>query len=164
MFPGDFVLVHQAAVFVDGELVTENVIDLFDVFGAQLVLVFTFGVFPVGVNEQYFIALMVGLALIDHQHAGRDAGDVEQTGRQADDGFDAVVVDQQFADELFLATAEQHAVGHDGGHVAVRLEAGDHVLHEHQVGFLAGFRAELAEPAGELHAGAAVVLRERRVG
>ncbi len=110
------------------------------------------------------VAQCIGLALVHHQHAGGDAGAVEQARRQADDGLDDVVVDQVFADEFFLAAAEQHAVGHDGRHVAVGLEAGDHVLHEHEVGLLAGFRAEFAEAAGELHGGAAVVLRERRVG
>ena len=53
---------------------------------------------------------------------------------------------------------------HDRGHVAIRLEAGQHVLDEHQVSFFAGLGAPFAKARGELHAGAAVVLRERRIG
>ena len=49
-----------------------------------------------------------------------------------------IVLDEQLADELFLAAAKEHAVRHDRRHVAVRLEAGQHVLDEHQVGLLAG--------------------------
>ncbi len=47
--------------------------------------------------------------------------------------------------------------------MAVGLKASAHVLNKHEVGLLAGFRAELTEAAGEGHTGAAVVLRERRV-
>ena len=41
--------------------------------------------------------------------------------------------------------AEEHAVGHDGGHLAVGLEHRQHVLDEHQVGLL----ALLGHPAGK---------------
>ena len=109
-------------------------------------------------------AQRVGLVLVHHEHAGGNAGAVEEAGRQADDGLDHVVIDENLADQLFLAAAEQHAVGHDRRHVAVGLEAGQHVLDEHEVGLLAGLGAPFAEAAGELHVGAAVVLRERRIG
>ena len=105
----------------------------------------------------------VGLALVADQHAGGDARAVEEAGRQADDGLDAVVIDQELADELFLATPEKDPVRHDRRQPAVGLEAGEHVLHKHEVCLLAGLWAPLAEATGELHAGAAVVLRERRV-
>ena len=72
-----------------------------------------------------------------HQDAGRDAGAVEQVRRQADDGLDEVVVEELLADLLLRAAAEQHAVGHDGGHHAAGLADGEHVLGEHQVGLLA---------------------------
>ena len=49
----------------------------------------------------------VGLALVADQHAGGDARAVEEAGWLADDGLDAVVIDKEFADELFLATTEQ---------------------------------------------------------
>jgi hypothetical protein len=45
------------------------------------------------------------------------------TGRQTDDGLDYVVLDEELADQLFLATPAQHAVWHDRGHVPIRLEA-----------------------------------------
>ena len=70
---------------------------------------------------------------------------------------------KKLADELFLATTEQDTVRHDCRHPAVGLEAGEHVLHEHEVRLLARLRTPLAETTGELHACAAVVLRERRV-
>ncbi len=103
-------------------------------------------------------AQFIGFVLVHDQNASRDAGAVEEAGRQADDGFDHVVIDEDFADELFLAAPEEHAVRHDGGHVTVGLEAGQHVLDEHEVGLLAGLRAPFTEAGGELHIGAAVVL------
>ena len=86
-----------------------------------------------------------GLFLLHDEDAGGDAGAVEQAGRQADDGLDDVVLDEELADQLFLAAAEEHAVRHDRRHVAVGLEAGQHVLDEHQVGLLAGLGAPVAE-------------------
>jgi hypothetical protein len=44
------------------------------------------------------------------------------------------------------------------------LEAGQHVLDEHEVGLLASLGAPLTEAVLELHSGAAVVLGERRIG
>ena len=145
-------------------LVGEDEIDLLDVLGAKPVLVLALCVFAIGVDEEDLVLECVGLALVADQHAGGDARAVEEAGRQADDGLYAVVVDEELADELFLATTEQDPVRHDRRHPAVGLEAGEHVLHEHEVRLLAGLRAPLAEAAGELHAGAVVVLRKRRVG
>ena len=142
----------------------EHEVNFFDVLRAQFVLILPLGIFPVGIDEQHLGAQIVGLVLVTDKHAGRDAGPVEKTLGQTDDGLNHVVVYQQFPNQLFLASAKKHAVGHDGGHVTVALEAGQHVLDKHQVGLFAGFRAPLAETVGELHAGAAVVLRERRVG
>ena len=106
----------------------------------------------------------VRLVLVRHDDAGGNAGAVEEAGRQADDGLDHVVIDEDLADQLFLAAPEKHAVGHDGGHVTVRLEARQHVLDEHEVSFFPGFGAPFTEARGELQVGAAVVLRERRIG
>ena len=160
----DLGLVHQPAVLRDLALVREDEVDLLDVLRAEPVLVLALPVLAVRVDEQHLAAQRVGLALVAYQHAGGDAGAVEQAGRQADDRLDHVVLDQQLADEPLLAPAEQHAVGHDGGHVAVGLQARQHVLDEHEVGLLAGLRAPFAEAVGEAHVGAAVVLRERGVG
>ena len=139
-------------------------VDFFDVLRTQFVLVFSFGILAVGVDEEHLVAQSVEFVLVADEHAGRDAGPVKKTLGQTDDGLNHVVVYQQFPNQLFLAPTKQHAVGHDGGHVAVALEAGQHVLDKHQVGLFAGFRAPLAETVGELHTGAAVVLREWRVG
>ena len=161
---GNLRFVHQPAVFGNLAFVGEHEVDFLDVLRAQPVLILPFGILPVGVNEQHLVAQIVGLVLVADEHAGRDAGPVKKTLGQTDDGLNHVVVYQQFPNQLLLAPAKEHAVGHDGGHVAVALEAGQHVLDEHQVGLFAGFRAPLAEAVGELHIGAAVVLRERRVG
>ena len=65
---------------------------------------------------------------------------------------------------LLLAAAEQHAVGHDGGHLAVGLEHGQHVLDEHQVGLLALLRHPDGEAAGIFDVLLDVVLGEGRIG
>ena len=160
----DLRLVHETAVFRQLALLGEDEVDLLNVLGAELVLVLAFGVFAVGIDEEHLAAQGVGLVLVHHEDAGGNARAVEEAGRQADDGLDHVVLDEDFADELFLAAPEQHAVGHDRGHVAVRLEAGQHVLDEHEVGLLPGLRAPFAEAGGKLQVGAAVVLREGRIG
>ena len=102
--------------------------------------------------------------LVDDQHAGRDAGAVEQVARQTDDRFEDAVLDEPLTAGFFLAAPEEDAVRHDHGQLAVALERGDHVLNEHQVGLLAALRHEVREPLLELHALGAVVLREGRIG
>ncbi len=52
----DFGLVDQAAVLGYLPFVGKDEIDFLDVFGAQFVLGFAFGVFAVGVDEQHLIA------------------------------------------------------------------------------------------------------------
>ena len=122
-------------------LVGKNVVDLFNVLGPQLVLVLPLGKLPVGIDEENLVPQDIRFALVDHQHAGRNAGAVEEPRRQTDDRLDDVVIDEQLTDQLFLAAPEQDAVGHDGRHMTVGLEAGDHVLYEHQVGLLTALRA-----------------------
>ena len=55
----------------------------------------------------------VGVLLVNHHDAGRDAGAVEEVGRQADDALDQTALDQVFADAGFLVAPEQHTVGQD---------------------------------------------------
>ena len=143
---------HEARVLGQFALVGKDEIDLLDVLGAKPVLVLALCVFAIGVDEEDLVLECVGLALVADQHAGGDARAVEEAGRQADDGLDAVVIYEELADELFLTTTEQDPVRHDRRHPAVGLEAGEHVLHEHEVRLLAGLRAPLAEATGELHA------------
>ena len=63
-----------------------------------------------------------------------------------------------------LATAEEDSVRHDGRHLPVGLQHGEHVLHEHQVGFLALLRHPHREAARILDLLLDVVLAERRIG
>ena len=150
--------------FGNWRLLREDEVDLLDVLGTELVLILALGEFAVRVDEEHFAPQLVGLVLVDHDDAGGNAGAIEETRRQADDRLDHVVLDEQLANELFLAAAKEHAVGHDRRHVPVWLQAGQHVLDEHEVGLLACFRAPFAEAGRELQRGAAVVLRERRIG
>jgi len=109
---------NEAAVLGQFALVSEDVGDLLDVLGAELILILALGKFAVGVDEEDFVAQFIGLVLVHDQNTSRDAGAVEESGRQADDGLDHVVVDEDFADEFLFAAAEEDAVRHDGGHVA----------------------------------------------
>src|ERR1700751_5249742 len=88
---------------------------------------------------------------------------VEESRRKTNDGLDHVVIDQEFADKLFLATSEKHAMRHDGGHVAVRLEAGQHVLNEHEVGLFPRFGTPFTEAGCKLQRRATVILGKGRV-
>src|SRR5450631_466186 len=142
----------------------EDEVDLLNVLGAELVLVLALGVFAVGVDEEQLATQGVGLALVRHDDASGNTGAIEESGRQADDGLDHVVIDEDFADEFFLAASEQHAMRHDGGHVAVRLEARKHVLDKHEVSLFPGLWAPFTEAGGELQSGAAVILGEGGIG
>ena len=110
------------------------------------------------------VVALGGACLVHHQDAGRDAGAVEQAGGQADDRLEPAVLDEVAARLALLAAAEQHAVGHDGGHPAVGLEHRQHVLDEHQVGLLALLRHPDGEAAGVLDVLLDVVLAEGRIG
>ena len=154
----DLRFVHEAAVFRQLAFLSENEVDLFNVLGTELVLVLAFSVFVVGIDKEHLAAQGVGLVFVCDDDTGGDARAVKEAGRQAHDGLDHVVIDEKLADEFFLATPKQHTMGHDGGHVAVWLKAGQHVLDKHEVGLLSGLRAPFAEAGGELQRGAAVIL------
>ncbi len=145
VFFRDLLLADEAAVFRQRDFVGEDVVDFLDVLGAEFVLVLALGEFAVGIDEENLVAQGVRLVFVEDDDAGGNAGAVEQAGRQADDGLDHVVIDQQLADELFLAATEEDAVRHDGGTEPVRLEAGEDVLDEHEVRLFPGLRAPLAE-------------------
>ena len=164
VFFDDFGRIDQTAVFGKFPLMGENGVYLLDIFRAKFILILAFGEFPVGVDEEYLVAQMIGLVFVAHQHAGRDAGTIKQALRQADNGLDHVIIYEDFPDQFFLTTPKQHPMGHDGRHVTIPLKAGQHVLHEHEVGFFTGFGTPFPEAMGKLNAGAAVVLRKRRIG
>ena len=78
----------------------------------------------------------MGVAFVDDQDAGGDAGAVEQVGGQADDGLEVPAFDEVLADGGFGVAAEEHAVGEDAGADAGGLEAADDVQ---EVGVVALF-------------------------
>jgi len=151
VFSRDLVLVDEAAVFGELKLPGKDEIYLLYVFRPELVLCLSLGVLAVGIDEQHLILQAVGLVLVADQHACWDAGPVKQARRQAYDRLYHVVIDEEFADELFLASPEEYAVGHDRCHMAASLEAGQHMLHEHQIRLLACLGAPFPEAAGEFH-------------
>lgn len=83
---------------VDGAEFVEGGDDLLDVFGQQVILCTAFEELAVGIDEQHFALALGGLAadtigavlhpLAKHQNAGRNAGAIEQVGRDANDGFE----------------------------------------------------------------------------
>src|SRR3546814_3612108 len=83
--------------------------DALDVLVAQLVLPLSLRevLRAASVDEQHIVRL---LALLEHQDADRDAGGIEQVGRQANHGVYVAVLEQLGADVRFLAAAEQHTV------------------------------------------------------
>ena len=91
----DLGLRHESRVLEQFTLVSENKIDLLNVLRAKPVLVLALRVFAIGVDEEYPILEFVGLALVADQHTGGDARTVEEARWQADDGLDAVVVDEE---------------------------------------------------------------------
>ena len=171
VFGGDFFDRHAAGVGRHirpalGEAAVD-VDDLGEVLRAQEVLRLAFTVFAVGIDKNDVRAALAfehRVLLVHHQHAGGDAGAVEQSGGQADDGFEPAAFDEVLARFFLLAAAEQHAVRHDGGHLAVGLEHGQHVLHEHEVGLLALFGHPHGEAAGVFDVLLDVVLAEGRIG
>ena len=137
--------------------------DARDVLGAEEVLRLALAVVAVGVDEDDVLALG-GACLVHDQDAGRDAGAVEEAGGQADDRLEPAALDEVAARLALVAAAEEHAVGHDGGHLAVGLEHGQHVLDEHEVGLLALLGHPDGEAAGVLDVLLDVVLAEGRIG
>ena len=78
---------HHARVAVDLGLLVEDVDDLVDVLAAQAVLVAVLDEALGGVDHEHAGA-PGGVLLVEDDDAGRDAGAVEEVGRQADDAFD----------------------------------------------------------------------------
>ncbi|OIQ71559.1 hypothetical protein GALL_468230 [mine drainage metagenome] len=149
-----FSALGEAAVDVD---------DFGNVFRSQKILCLAFAVFAVCIDE-HDVPASSSVLLVHHQHASRDAGAVEQPGRQANDGFKPAAFDEVLASFFFFATAKQHAMRHDGRHFAICLEYGQHVLHEHQVGLLAFLRHPDGKASGVFDVFLDVVLAEGWVG
>lgn len=123
--------------------------------------------FPVGVDEQDTVILTCRQTVRapQHQDAGRDSSAIEDIRPHSDDRLQAAVLDDLLSDLLLLASPEEHAVWHDRGCSAVRLEHSQDVLDEHQVGFLARLGGpSIGHALRVSHAPALVVLGEGRVG
>ena len=105
--------------------------DLGDVLVGQLVLPLALDEVLCRVDEQHVIRL---LALLRHQDAHRNAGGIEQVGRQADHRVDVPVLQQLGADALFRPAPEQHPVRQDDGHHPFVLQEVKAVQQEGKVG------------------------------
>jgi hypothetical protein len=105
-----------------------------------------------GVGDQHLAPARGRLLLAQHQDARGQTGAVEQVGRQADDRFDEVELEQLLADAALGAFAEQRALRQHDGHAAGAVGHGlDHVLHPGEVAArLEGGRPAKLRPKGSL--------------
>lgn len=118
--------------------------DAADIGGAEAVLLAVLDVFPGGVHEEH----VRGVPFLPEDHDdGGDARAEEDIRREADDGFDVVILDEVPPDLPLPFTvgiaAEEHAVRQDDGHDAVGLEVVQ-VVQEEGVVRLAGRREAVA--------------------
>lgn len=95
----------------------------------------------------------------DDPHTRRDARALKPVARQTEDRFQDSILDEPLTAGFCFAAQNEDALRHDRGPLAVALEGGDPV-----VGLLRALRHEVPEPILELHALAAVVLRESGMG
>lgn len=152
----------QARISFDLTTVLEYVGNLFDVFGPQAVLVLSFGVFRIGVNEKHLVFHVVRFLLVDYENAGRYAGSVKKPAWQSDNGFQYVGTYEMFAVRLFWSGAEQYSVRKYAGKFSILFETRDHMLEEHKVGF-AFFGHFDREAFFEFQISVFVILRKWRV-
>src|SRR5205823_14114725 len=94
--------------------------DFFNVIGAEVVLRASWLKLAVGIDKQNRPNALRRFLLLRTRDddASRDSRVVEELRRQADDGFDVIVINKLATNLAFLATAKQDAVRHDGGHTA----------------------------------------------
>ena len=163
---GQLGVAHAARKAVEVLETLEGVDDFFEVLGLQIVLRAARAELGVGVDEEDLSPPLGGLRApgSQDQNAGRNSSSIKEIGRQPDDRLQQVVLDKTLADLPLGPAAKQHAVRHNRADHAPLAQHGDHVLHEHEVGLLAGLGTPaVGEALGEGHAFGAVVLRERRV-
>ena len=158
---------HHARVFLDFRALVEDVHDLVDVLGAQAVLGAVLHKSAAGVDHEDAFPRL-GMLLVDHDDAGRDARAVEQVGRQADDALDVALAHQGATDVCFRVPTEQHPVRQDAGAFAGALERAYDVQ---QVGVIAlsgrrhaeGFKTVVGIVV-RVEPGAPAFIGERRIG
>ncbi len=79
-----------------------------------------------------------GVALVEHDDAGGNAGAVEQVGRETDDPLEIAVPDKVAADRALRAAAEQYAVRQDARAFAGGFERAHNVQQIRVVALLRG--------------------------
>ena len=89
--------------------------------------------------NEHLLAVSLGLAVPEDQHAGGKTGAIENVLPKADHRFENVHLQELAPDLAFLGHAEQHAMGKHHGHAAGFAGHGlDHVLDPGEVADLAG--------------------------
>ncbi len=157
---------HHARIPWDFDLAVEGIDDLVDVLGAEAVLVAVFHKSLGGIDHEDALAGM-GVFLVEHQDAGRDARAVKEIGRQADDALDVAALDDLAADGGLGTAAEQNAVRENDRAFAGALEAGEDVQQEGIVAVLLRRDAELEaaiQVIGRIEAVAPGLGGERKIG
>ena len=145
----------------------EDIDDLMDVLGAEAVLGAVFYIARAGVDHEDAFA-GVGILLVYHDDAGRDAGAVKEIGGQADDGLDVALANEIAADVGLGIAPEEDAVGQNASALAGALERADDVQQVGVVALLGGRRAEGLETVVrivlQVDAGAPALVRKWRIG
>ena len=163
----DLFQAHHAGELGYVDLLGEHVHDLVNVLLTQPVLGAVFHVAAAGVHHEDAFACM-RVFFVDDDDAGRDAGAIEQIGRQADDAFDVTVADQVLANVGLGIATEQHTVRQDARGFAGAFERADDVQQVGKVALFGRRHAECFKPAvrvvQRVDAGAPALVRERRVG
>ena len=92
----------------------------------------------------------VGVLLVEHDDAGRDAGAVKEVRRQADDALEVAALDELLADDGLSIAAEENAVRQNARAFAGALQRAEDVQQVGVVALLAraGCRSAEALPAG----------------
>ena len=130
---GNFIQRHHAGIASQVFKLVKRIDNFVDVLLAQFVFVAVFDEAFAGVDHHHTLA-GVGVLLVQHQHAGRNARAIKQVGGQADDAFQDAGLDQLFADHRLGIAPEQHTVRQDAGGFAGAVHAADDV---HEVGVVA---------------------------
>ena len=114
----DLLVADHPGIAVDFEPLVEGQDDAFDVLLAQAILVPVLFEPLAGIDhEDAFV--IVGVLLVDHDDARRDASAVEEVCRQAHDPRDVLALQYLLADRFFRITPEQNTVRHDDCGLAV---------------------------------------------
>jgi len=126
---------HYARILGHLDLFVEDVDDAVNVLVAQAVLVAVLHEAFAGVDHEDASA-GGGMLLVEHQDAGRDAGAIEQVGRQADDALDVAAADDILADGCLGVAAEEHPMGQNHRALARAFERLEDVQQEGEVAVL----------------------------